>query len=89
MEGAPHPLVAAENRLRPERLASIQVEGTGYTGHAKKIQAPGIDHGLRGEPFQGDPEDQPGFRLGRRRGIEHVGLGSGHKRTAIGKKQGH
>ena len=89
MEGAPHALVPEENRLRPEHLGRIQMERALHARHAKKIQAPRIDPGLRGQPFNRDPEDQPGLRLCRRWGIEHMGLGPRHKRAAVGKKQGH
>ena len=88
MEGALHPLVAEENRLRPERLGRIQIEGTGHAGHAKEIQSPRIDYGLRDEPCNSDTEDQPGFRLCRRRFIEHIGLGTRHKRIAVRKNRG-
>ena len=73
--GCPAPARRGRESSGPECLGRIQVEGTGDAGHAKEIQAPGIHHRLRDEPFQSDAEDEPGFRLGRRRGIEHVGLG--------------
>ena len=88
MQGTPYALVAEENCLCPEGLGRLEVQGPGHAGHAKEVQSPRIDHGLRGQPFNRDPKDQPSFRLGPRRGIEHLGLGPRHKWTTIGKNRG-
>jgi hypothetical protein len=57
MKGTPHPLIAEENCLSPERLGRIQVKGADHTWHAKEIQSSGIHHGLGHDPFNGDAED--------------------------------
>ena len=54
----------------------------------QKRYNPRIDYGLRDEPCNSDTEDQPGFRLCRRRFIEHIGLGTCHKRIAVRKNRG-
>ena len=83
------PPQAAGQPERFSRLGRIQVESAGYAGHAKERQSSRIDHSLRGKPFNGNPENQPGFWLCRRRFVEDIGLRTRHKRTAVRKKQGH